>query len=430
MNNTEKSFKRFMILWSGEFVSAIGSGLTSFGLGVYVFQQTGKVSAMALVTLLAFMPSLLLSAGAGVMADRFDRRLLMMLGDGLSAIGPFFILICMMSGQAQVWQICIGVTISSVFSSLLEPAYKATITDLLTEEQYTKASGLVGIAGSAKYLVSPLLAGVLLGIADIKLLLVIDICTFFVTVATTLTVRKGLETKKRKQEFSFLGEFTDGWHAVTNNRGVLILVIMASVVTFSTGFLQTLFTPLFLAFTSSSVLGTVETICASGMLVSSIILGVISIKKGYVNMLSASLFTLGICMVGFGLRENIVLIGISGFLIFSMLPFANTSLDYLIRTNIDNDVQGRAWGFIGLISQLGYVAAYAISGILADYIFTPLLLPNGALASSVGNIIGTGSGRGTGFLIIVAGILLCLTAVFLLTIKSIKKLEKEELYEL
>ena len=87
MNNPGKSFKKFLLLWTGELVSAVGSGLTSFGLAVYVFAQTGKASAVALITLLAFMPSLLLSAAAGVLADRYDRRLLMVAGDSLSAVG-------------------------------------------------------------------------------------------------------------------------------------------------------------------------------------------------------------------------------------------------------------------------------------------------------------------------------------------------------
>lgn len=87
MRNPNKNFYNFLLLWSGEFISAVGSGLTSFGLGVYVFEQTGQASAMALVTLLAFLPGLLLSVPAGVLADRYDRRLLMLLGDGLSAVG-------------------------------------------------------------------------------------------------------------------------------------------------------------------------------------------------------------------------------------------------------------------------------------------------------------------------------------------------------
>ena len=92
------NYNKFLLLWSGELVSAIGSGLTSFGLGVYVFRETGSAADMALVALLAFLPVLLLSAPAGVLADRYDRRILMMAGDGLSALGLVYILICMLSG--------------------------------------------------------------------------------------------------------------------------------------------------------------------------------------------------------------------------------------------------------------------------------------------------------------------------------------------
>lgn len=197
MSNRERGFGRFLLLWSGQLVSSVGSGLTAFGLGVYLYQQTGQASAMALVTLLAFMPSLLLSPVAGVLADRYDRRLLMMLGDSLSATGLIYILICLLSGEAQLWQICLGVTVSSVFSSLLDPAYKATVTDLLTEEQYTRASGFVQVAGSAKYLISPALAGYLLLVSDVKLLLVIDICTFWLLLLQRLLCAGGFLPSRR-----------------------------------------------------------------------------------------------------------------------------------------------------------------------------------------------------------------------------------------
>lgn len=425
MEPSTKSFKKFLLLWLGQFISAIGGGLTSFGLGVYVFRETGRASAMALVTLLAFLPSLLLSPVAGVLADRYDRRLLMILGDGLSATGLVFILICMLRGEAQLWQICVGVTISSVFSSLLEPAYKATVTDLLSKEEYSKASGLVQLAGSAKYLISPLLAGFLLAASDIKLLLVIDICTLFVTVATTAAVRRGLVSKAagKAAPASLTREFREGWQAVSGNRGVLILVIMTSVVTLFVGFIQTLFTPMILAFADSATLGVTETIAASGMLVTSLVIGMMSIKRGYVKMLSLSLFFAGLFMALFGLRESIPLICTAGFLFFAMLPFANTALDYLLRINIPNELQGRAWGLAGIISQLGYVAAYALAGVLADYVFTPLLLEGGALASSVGGIIGIGPGRGTALLVMVAGILLSISSLVLHRLKSIRTLE-------
>ncbi|WP_342562120.1 MFS transporter [Paenibacillus sp. FSL R7-0345] len=423
MSNPQKAFGKFMLLWSGQLISAVGSGLTAFGLGVYLYQQTGQASAMAMVTLLAFMPSLLLSPVAGVLADRYDRRLLMMLGDSLSATGLIYILICLLSGEAQLWQICLGVTVSSVFSSLLDPAYKATVTDLLTEEQYTRASGFVQVAGSAKYLISPALAGYLLLVSDVKLLLVIDICTFFVTVASTLAVRRGLPSKLSEQRGSFTRELKEGWSAVSASRGVLMLVMMTSVMTFCLGFIETLSMPMILAFADSAALGTLETVIALGMLASSIIIGLLPLKKNFVKILAVSLFCGGLCMGVFGLRENVLLLGVSGFLFFAALPFANTSLDYLLRTNISNAVQGRAWSLIGLVSQLGFIAAYMLSGVLADRVFTPLLTDGGLLAGSVGRITGTGSGRGIGLLIIIAGLLLSAAAIILYNLKSIKKLE-------
>lgn len=425
MSKAGKSFGKFLLLWSGEFISAIGSGLTSFGLGVYVYQMTGKASAMALVTLFAFLPSLLFSPFAGVLADRYDRRILMILGDSLSALGLIYILWSMLLGGAKLWQILVGVTISSIFSSLLEPAYKATVTDLLTEEEYTKASGMVQIAGAAKYLISPVIAGFLLAVSDIKLLLIIDISTFFVTVAAALVVRKGLAAKKTEHKDSFLVEFKVGFEAISQKKGVLILCVFGSVITFFLGFVQTLSMPMILAFSDSTTLGIIETISATGMLVTSILIGCFSIKSGYTKLLSLSLFLAGVFMIFFGLKESVVLISISCFLFFSMLPFANTCLDYLLRTNIKNEVQGRAWGLIGVISQIGYVFAYALTGVLADYVFTPLLMEDGLLADSLGRIMGTGSGRGTGLLISIAGFLLCLSGIFLYQLKSIRALEKK-----
>jgi MFS family permease len=425
MKQTEKSFSKFLVLWSGELISAIGSGLTSFGLGVYVYQLTGKASATALITLLAFLPSILLAPFAGVLADRYDRRLMMILGDSLSALGLVFILICMLTGEVRIWQICIGVFISSVFSSLLDPAYKATITDLLTEEQYSKASGLVQVAGSSKYLISPVLAGFLLSVSDIKLLLIIDICTFFITVTATIVVRKGLQTVKSVGSSSFRSEFTEGWKSVAGNRGILLLVIITSLLTFFVGFIQLLSTPMVLAFSDVSTLGTTETICALGMLFSGMLIGFVPLKHGYVKILSVALFITGICMVGFGFREDIILICVAGFLFFATLPFANTCIDVLLRKNIENSLQGRAWAMTGMISQLGYIVAYSVSGVLADYVFVPMLLEGGLLENSVGRLIGTGSGRGIGFLIMIAGVLLSVTAVILYQIKSIRGLENK-----
>lgn len=422
--NMNKNFYKFILLCSGSFIAAVGSGMTAFGLGIYVFEQTGLASATTLVMLLGFLPGLLLTPLAGILADRYERRLLMIMGDGLSALGLIYIFLCMQGGGAQLWQIGIGVTVSSVFSSLIEPAFKSTVTDLLTKEEYSKASGLVQLINSARFLISPVVAGALLAIADIKLLLLIDIGTIIITVIITFVVRSGLAVKKiTGPPASLRSDFKEGWAALRKNRGVLLLTVTGIFISLFMGCVQSLYTPMLLGFTSSSVLGAATSVCASGMLLGSVFLGVVSIKKGFVRMMTAALFSAGAAMVGFGSRENIVVVCIFGFLFFAMLPFANTAIDYLIRINIPNEVQGRVWGLIGIISQLGYIAAYAVLGPLADYVFVPLLKENGALAGSVGQIIGTGNGRGIGLLIIMAGLLLALTAVLLGRMRAIRAME-------
>ena len=411
MNDHKSGFRKFLLLWMGELISSIGGGLTSFGLAVYVFNETGSAASMAVVSLLAFLPTLLLSVPAGVLADRHDRRLLMMIGDGFSGLGIVYILLCMLGGGASLLQICIGVSISSVFSALLEPSYRATITEMLTEEEYSKASGMVSLAGSARYLVSPVLAGLLLAVSDIKLLLFIDICTFAFTVITTAVVKKGIVSRKPVPQESFFSSIADGWKAITEKKGLFVLIMVSSLITCFMGTLQILVEPMVLDFSDSTTLGVTETVCACGMLVSSFILGVKGIKSRYVTVLSLSLAFAGLAMAVFGLKQNIYLMCIAGFLFFAMLPFANSCLDYLARINIPEEKQGRAWGLIGFLSQLGYVVAYGLSGILADGI------------AAIRNI---SVGRGAAWVVIAAGVLMCLTSVSLSFMGSVKKLERKD----
>ena len=406
----EKSnFRKFMLLWTGELISAIGGGLTSFGLGVYVFRQTGSAAGMALVTLLGFLPTLVLSVPAGVLADRYDRRILMMVGDGCSALGIVYILLCMMGDGDSLTQICVGVCVSAIFSSLLEPSYRATVSDILTKEEFSKANGLVSLAGSARYLISPLVAGLLLSVWDVKLLLVLDIGTFVITVIATGVVKRGIATKEREESQSFMECLKEGWDVVYAQKGVFLLIIISAVMTLFMGVFQILAEPLILSFADSKTLGIGETVCASGMLVSGLLLGIRGIKKGYVKILGISLMLAGVCMVGFGLVENMVAICIFGFLFFAMLPFANNCLDYLVRTNISDDMQGRVWGFVGFISQMGYVFAYGFGGLLAD---------------ATGKGLQIGVGRGSAVVVMASGICLALVAVILPRLRQVQNLEK------
>lgn len=416
--------KKFMTIWAGEFIANIGSGMTAFALSVYVYQLTKSVTWVSVITILAYLPTILLNPVGGILADRFDRRLMMICGDLFSAIGLIYILISIQTGHGGMTPILIGLIINSVFVSLLDPSYKATVTDLLTEEEYAKASGLVQIAGNAKYLISPALAGLILGFADIRVILIIDICTIFVTVFAVASVRRTIEkVKPRQDKFNLIREFKEGMQIIVRNKGVTALVLLMAFMCFFIGFIQTLIIPMVLPISNARTVGIMESISAIGMLAGSMVIGILGIKKHYSKILVTALILCGCFMALTGISTDMAFILSASILFFTTLPFVNTCADVLIRVSIPNEVQGRIWGLISLLTQIGYVAAYAVCGILADHVFEPVMLENGRFAASIGKVIGTGEGRGIGLMLILAGLLMVAVAFILGNRKSIREIE-------
>lgn len=422
-NNKGKKFTKFIIFWIGSLIAAIGSGMTAFGIGVYVFEISKSATKKSMISLVAFLPTLLMSPLSGVLADKFDRRKMMILGDSLSLIGVFTAYYGIKHNFHPYIMILIGVFISAVFSSLIEPASKATITDLVDEKDYTKATGLMQLAGSARFLVSPILSTLIMTSRGITTILIIDMLTIFTTVAVVYYVRSSLDNKSITNEESIFKGFSTGLQAIKEKPGILVLVYFSILLTFMVGVIQELSVPMVLSFADKNSLSLALTISATGMIVSSLYLGAREIQKDKLMILSLSFFIAGLAMVGFASVENIKVVTSFGFIFFMTLPFINSLLDYFIRTNIANEVQARVWGLIGSLSQIGYLLAYGLSGLLADKIFIPLLKEGGSLANSIGRIIGIGPGRGVALFIIIAGICLSITSIVIYKNKDIRSLK-------
>ena len=417
--------KNFYKLWLGELISNIGSGMTAFALSVYIYEKTGSVSYVSLITLLSFMPSIVLSPIGGLLADRYDRRLLMIIGDLFSGLGLVYILWSIQAGEKSIVPIFIGITFSSIFTSLLEPSYRATLTDILEEENYAKASGLIQVAGSAKYLISPVIAGAILSVADIRIILMLDILTFITTCLMIFLVRKSMNSEMQNcKKDSFKG-LLEGLFIIKENRGVYSLVIIMFFVCFFMGFIQILIRPMILALSSVKTAGMMESLCAAGLLIGSVWIGIAGIKKNYSKILAVASFFCGIFMSMTGVNKNLAIIGISTFLFFSTLPFMNSCADVLVRVSVPNELQGRVWGLISLITQMGTVAAYIISGIMADYVFEPMFNKNGILVENIGIIIGTGKGRGIGFMLILSGIGMLIMAIVIWKNREIREVSEK-----
>lgn len=426
-----QGYKKFLLLWGASLISSSGSGMSSFALGIFMYQKTGMSSMTGLMILAGFLPGLLLSPFAGALADRHDRRLLMMMGDGLSIIGLLWILFSLqfLHGFVLISGILLGAAISSGFSSLVEPAFRSTISDLLEKEEYTKAGGMVQLIPASRYLLSPVLSGLVLRFAGIRSIIALDILTILITLPITYMVRKEMKVMNNSEPSKLGDDIRLGFRIIYDKKGLWLLVLVGVLVSFCLGTVQTLMIPMLLSFGDESFVGFATTISACGMLVGGLILGKMSIKKNFTNILQYALIGIGFFMMAFAFRENEFLVCFFGFCLFLSLPFANVAIDYLVRVSIPSIHQGKAWGLIGLISQMGYVAAYASAGVIVDFIIQPLLKSERMVAQSILVLIGEGEGRGAGLMIILVGVFLIMIALIMLQKKEIRELEEEHFLE-
>jgi MFS family permease len=227
----------------------------------------------------------------------------------------------------------------------------------------------------------------------------------------------------RKQ--SFAADLREGIKAFSQNKGVVNLVLTTTLVLFFVGLLQALIIPMLLSLTTAKAVGISQSVCASGMIFGSLFIGLFGGKNNLVKTLSISLLLSGMFFANLGLSTNIIYITMAGFMFFATLPFINTSIEVMIRTNIDSRKQGRVWSIISMITYLGSIIAFTVAGFLADKVFNPLLESGGLLADTAGTIIGTGEGRGIALLFVISGLALSMTASLIWRDNEIRELAPE-----
>jgi len=406
--------RSFYILWLGQLISLTGSGLTGFALGIWVFQTTGSATALTLISFFAIMPIIVFSPLAGALVDRWDRRLTLVLSEAGAALTPLVIVVLISVDRLEIWPIYIIVAISAAFRAFQFPAFSAATTMLVPKDQLGRASGMTQLAGGIGQLIAPVLAGVLLTLIGLAGVFVIDVLTFVFSIITLLiiTIPKPIATEDgRIGRGSLLYESTYGWRYIMARPGLIGLLIFFASSNFMLSAVIVLATPLMLSFTTSAVLGTVLSVAGVGVLVGSVMMSVWNGPKRRVYGVLGGALLLSICIIIAGLAPSAVLIGTATFFFAICLPIVGTSSQAIWQRKVATDVQGRVFATRGMIATAAVPLAYLISGPLADYVFNPLLEVNGALAGSVGQIIGTGPGRGIGLLFIVFGLLNILAVI-------------------
>ncbi|MGK7933036.1 MAG: MFS transporter [Microcystaceae cyanobacterium] len=421
--------KTFIIIWLGQLVSLLGSGLSGFAVGVWVYQQTNSVSQYTFLGFLSTLPFLLFAPLAGIAADRWSRRRLMILSDSIAAISSLILLILFVTRNIQIWHIYVANFVNLTGNTFQSPAYIALSSQLVPEEQLGRAGGLRQIAIASSNLLSPMLAGVLLVIVQLQGILLIDIVTCLIAVIILLIVplnnlRSARTTLPQKQLSSGKTMFFEGIQFLKERRELLWLFLFLMGANFLMGLVTILFTPLVLSVTTPNILGFLLSWGGIGMLLGG---GVISIRGNSRHPINDLLnFTLlcGVCILAAGLKPSIVLYGICVFLFMFSIVIVDISGQVLVQRKVEPSFQGRIFALKSAMQAGMMCFAYLMSGLLADRIFEPLMATEGLLSTTIGQIIGTGQGRGIGLMFALAGGLTILATTIAYNQPRLRNIEK------
>nr|QEO74278.1 major facilitator transporter [uncultured bacterium] len=404
----------FLLVWFGQLISYLGSGLTSFVLGVWVYQRTGSATRFALVSTCAVLPSVVISPLAGALIDRWDRRRAMLMSDTGSALGTLAIVILLWTGRLEVWHVYLAVAVGATFYAFQWPAYAATITLLVPKQHLGRANGLLQFADAAAQVVSPALGGLLLVALSLRGVMLIDFATFLFALVTLLAVRFPQPRPAVAEETgrgSLLREALYGWTYITSRPGLFGLLVFIAASNFLAGIVTVLATPFVLSFAPVTVLGLVLSVGGCGMLAGGIVMSLWGGPKRRIHGVLGFELLRGLGFILAGLRPSTYLLAVAAFFIFFGLPITTGSSLAIWQSKVAPGVQGRVFAARRMIAWSSLPFAYLIAGPLADYVFEPLLAVGGPLTGSLGQVIGAGPGRGIGLLFILIGVLTILIAV-------------------
>jgi len=389
--------------------------MTDFALGVWVWQLTESVTAVAWVSLAAQLPRIALSLYAGVLVDRHRRKHLIALGDCTSAIATLALGALFIADTLQVWHIyCVG-ALNGGFRLFQGLAYSASVTMLVPPQQYARAASMNSIFNYGSAILAPALAGVLYPLVGLAGILAIDLATFGVAIATLLSQpvpQPEMSTSHASSDSAerFWQRLGWGLRYLGNHRGLLVLLGIRVLFKFAHDLGGALLQPLVLARTggNTTLLGNISATAGVSGVLSATLIAIRDPPRPMLNGLLLGMMGAGICKVAFGLAQTPLVWIPAQFGSSLNFPLIQSTGSAIWRHEVDSAAQGRVFSVLRLSMQLASVLGIGLAGPLADGVFEPAMRQGGQLAPLLGSLLGTGKGAGLALLYVMSAISLFL----------------------
>ncbi|EMB30858.1 MFS transporter [Treponema denticola] len=404
--------KTFMVIWFGQFISMLGSALSAFGLGIWIFQKTGSAASFAMSAVCTVLPALLFAPFAGSIADRKKRKAIILLTDSIDAFLKILIVTLLIFNKLELWMVYPLVFISGTLGTFQNPAFGASIPMLVPTDKLTRANGLLQFSSAIQNLLAPVIAGFLYPLIELKGLFIIDFVSFFFALASIAFIKipqPSIEKTKDSLVLAALKDLKYAWKYLIQKEGLMQLIVFFAFLNFIANLSMILLGPLMMSVYNSQAYGNVQAGIGLAMLLGGLCSSLIPDTK---NKIKRILLILSLCSIGpiiSGTTLNRIIIT-GGFFIFMFpVPYVNTLLMSIFQIKIERNVLGRVGALMTAILAAITPIAYLCAGPLADYVFEPLM---------------NEKGRGIGLIFIISGILLIISCLLMRLNKTVTSIEK------
>lgn len=422
----------FLIVWVGQVVSLLGTKLTEFALGFWIldqtYQDTGAITEFALTILFMYLPKVIISPLAGVLVDRWNRRFTMIMSDLGTGLITIAILALVWTNNLAVWQIYLALIVSSSLNAFQQPAYTASISQLVPAKNFIRANGMVQASFAIAKIASPAIAGLLMHRFGLKTILCIDASTFGIAILTLISVKfpDFQRYRKRTQVVNqVIADAVDGWNYIVLRPGLVRLVSFIAISYFTMGMIEVVLWPLLYQPGSTTQLGFVLSVGGCGMLVGSILMSVWSGPRNRVKAIIGFVGLQGLIVLIGGLKISPVILafGIFGYL-FSQ-PIIVSCNQAIWQSKVPSRLQGRVFALQQTLERSLAICAYLLAGPLVDNVLNPLMREGGVVAQIIGKVINTGMGQGVTLLLVILGVVNLIVVAIAYREPRLRYLEQE-----
>ncbi len=414
--NTIKELRSFLLLWSSQAVSSLGTAMTEYALIVWIYRQAGTVTSTTLLTLCSFAPTILFRFAAGAIADRWDKKRIMLSADLLAACGTFSIYLLYSFSALRVWHLYLINVLLSFMNAFQEPAAFVATSLLVPKKHYTRAGGLQGISGAAVSILAPAFGSGVLAFGGLKVVLICDLCSFFIAFLVLLLFiripKVGISEKEHKEPFR--KTCMEGFRFLRSHTVMLHLILFMTVVNFLAKMSNDgLLSPFVLARTGNDqqVLGAVQSCVALGVMAGSLIVTWMKPVKNKLKLIAITTAFVFSGNIFQGLSQHPVIWCTAAFGSYAMAAIMNTQMTVFMREQIPLAMQGRVFSAESTLKNCAIPSGLFLGGLLADRVFEPFMKSDSPLQRWLIPFFGDRAGAGIAAQFVIAGILgilLCL----------------------